>query len=519
MGYITAKNSKLYKDGEEILLRGFGLGGWLLPEGYMWKLYTKCDRPRRMEAMIATLCGPEYEQQFWKKYYDSYITYSDIKLIAEEGFNSVRLPLNARHLFIVKNGEVSFQENMLWYIDKCIQWCKEKGIYVILDMHGAFGGQTGQNIDDSEDDQPRLFMDKTNQELLIQGWELLATRYNKETTVAGYDLLNEPLPNFFSQYNSMLLPLYRKLITAIRKKDKNHLIILEGLHWATDFSIFDEFTKEEASNNIMLQFHKYWNPPDVESIEHFIKVAKRLEVPLFMGEGGENNCNWYTTAFPMFEREKISWSFWSYKKMDCTNSPVTFSTPKNWDWIIQWIDKERQLSRQEAITIFDSFIKEVQTSRVNQAVFNALKRMVPLTIPCESYDFYDVQSDRQYGSSFRISDPVTILFANGKQGEANYKQYGGEKQPESETLVVQLCKGDMVGYHFYTNKSQIKACIKLGGSGNLEIRCGNNKRSIYSNKEKTIEVILDSNNEGLNEISIRCTMGMILINDITLSEI
>ncbi|NLZ84010.1 MAG: glycoside hydrolase family 5 protein, partial [Clostridiales bacterium] len=517
MGYITAKKSKLYINEEAIILRGFGLGGWLLPEGYMWKLYTKCDRPRRMEAMIASLCGLEYEEQFWVKYYDSYITSLDIKLIAEEGFNSIRLPLNSRHLFTVDNGNVTFNEKILAYIDQCIHWCKEEGIYVILDMHGAFGGQTGQNIDDSEDDKPNLFIDKNNQELLIHGWELLAARYEKETTVVGYDLLNEPLPKWHNQYNSMLLPLYRKLITAIRKIDKNHLIILEGLHWATDFSVFDEFTKEEAANNIMLQFHKYWNSPDAESIETYVNVARSLEVPLFMGEGGENNCDWYTMLFPMLEREEISWSFWSYKKMDCMNSPITFPVPENWNWITQWIDGERQLSKQEAIAIFDDLISKIQSSKVNQKVINALKRMVPLTIPCEAYDFYDIVSNRQPGASFRITDPVTMLFPSGKEGDVNYERYGGEEQPESENLVVQLSEGDMVGYYFYSNTEHIQASIKLEGHGDLEVSCGSNVSYVLcSGKEKRLDISLLCNTKGKNEIRLSCVTGKILVDYIAL---
>ena len=33
-------------------------------------------------------------------------------------------------------------------IDRVVGWCKKEGIYVILDMHAAPGGQTGDNIDD-----------------------------------------------------------------------------------------------------------------------------------------------------------------------------------------------------------------------------------------------------------------------------------------------------------------------------------------------------------------------------------
>ena len=40
-------------------------------------------------------------------------------------------------------------QNGFEILDEVIGWCKEAGIYVILDMHDAPGGQTGDNIDDS----------------------------------------------------------------------------------------------------------------------------------------------------------------------------------------------------------------------------------------------------------------------------------------------------------------------------------------------------------------------------------
>lgn len=518
MDYISIKDSKLFAGNTPFLMRGFGLGGWLLPEGYMWKLYTKCDRQRRMEAMISKLCGEEYEKQFWRRYYDSYITQWDIQFIAEQGFNSVRLPLNARHLFEVKENKVSFNEEILYYVDQCIQWCKEEGIYVILDMHAAFGGQTGQNIDDSEDDKPRLFIDVYNQELLIQAWELLACRYKDEPVVAGYDLLNEPLPKWQSQYNEMLLPLYRKMIQAIRNIDEKHIIILEGLHWATDFSVFSEFTKEEAEDTIMLQFHKYWSTPDTESIQGYIDIAKELNVPLFMGEGGENNCEWYTTVFPMYEREDISWSFWTYKKMECTNSPITFRVPVNWDWMIQWIEGERQLSKEEAIFIFDDFIKALQDAGINKPVINALQRRIPVQLPSEAYDFYQIKSERLAGADVRLSEPVTILFQNGRLGEVNYQRYGGEPQPETENLVVKLREGDMVGYYFFTKDKSFIADILLEGQGEVEIACSDEVVQVSVNGCENIQLSFTSRINEKNQLSIKCISGSIYLDTINLKN-
>ena len=357
MEFLHTNNGVLYCGKNPIILRGMGLGGWLLPEGYMWKFYTKCDRPRRMEKLLRELCGERYAEAFWERYYDRYITERDIAWIAGQGLNSVRLAMNARHLFdIGEQDTVRFHTAYLRHVDDCLAWCKKYGIYLFLDMHGAPGGQTGQNIDDSESDIPELFTDRRNQDILVEMWRLLAIRYGNEPAIGGYDLLNEPIPNWNRRYNPQLLPLYRRLTRAIRDVDARHMIILEGAHWATDFSVFDDYTPEEAADNIVLEFHKYWSDPDEESLAPFVETAKRLNVPLWMGEGGENNLQWYTYAFPMYERLGIGWCFWAYKKMEVPNSPATFEKPEGWDQITAYLDGGERPAPEAAQAIFDRFL-------------------------------------------------------------------------------------------------------------------------------------------------------------------
>ena len=141
--------------GQKVHLRGTGLGHWLLPEAYMWKLGNGADRPRKAEALIEKLIGKPKKEAFFKLYTDRYITAADIQRIRELGFNSVRPALNARLLMDEATGQLipeGFKR-----IDDLIGWCKAQGLYVILDLHGAPGGQTGKNIDDSPRDQPELF--------------------------------------------------------------------------------------------------------------------------------------------------------------------------------------------------------------------------------------------------------------------------------------------------------------------------------------------------------------------------
>jgi endoglucanase len=464
MEFLKAKDRIVVNEkGEEIYLKGFGLGGWLLPEGYMWKI--KSDRPRKMEQLIEELCGKEYSEYFWKEYRNRYITKEDIKIIASYGYNSVRLPINSRNLFTKVDTEVRFIEDVLQYVDNAIQWCKEYNIYVILDMHGAPGGQTGANIDDSEKDKPELFIENQNKNDLISMWKMLATRYHKEACVAGYDLLNEPLPNWFHEYNDQVLPLYMDITKAIREVDKKHMIILEGVHWDTDFSIFDPMEQGIFDDNLMFQFHKYWNNPDVESIQKFIDYGKRFNIPLFMGEGGENNLDWYIGAFTMLRRANISYSFWSYKKMSNQNSPITFDKPKRWDDLNDYIDGKLSLTKEEGIDIFNEFLQCIASSSINDNVLRVIECQVPITIPAEYYSDYSAVNERQVGAQFRLNDKISILYANdfSRVDNPDYSTANRDKDNTENKLCVKLNENEWTSYNFVVTKDAeytIKICGK-----------------------------------------------------------
>ncbi|GAB6108657.1 glycoside hydrolase family 5 protein [Fusibacter bizertensis] len=544
MKYIEIKDGKLYREGKPYLLKGFGLGGWLLPEGYMWGLYNKCDRPRVMEKMIETLCGAEYATNFWETYFSAYITREDIKLIADYGFNSVRLPINARHLYTRDENGLILNDKTIRYIDDLITWCKAFDVYVILDMHGAPGGQTGTNIDDSLDDQPSLFIDPVHEQELIALWGMLASRYKDEQAVAAYDLLNEPLPNWFSQYNHKLMPLYQKITAEIRKNDTKHLIVLEGLHWATDFSVFDQMDSEEASDGIVLEFHKYWSNPDEESLASFIEASKRLQAPLFMGEGGENNLDWYTMLFPLYERLNISWSFWSYKKMNCENSPMTFDTPYGWEKIIAWAEQNeaflknngevqnQSLATDEAQAIFDAFLFNLSHAKTNTRVYNALNRTTPFQMPAEAYDDYRVQrgKKRVLGAEVRMTDPINILFESGRTGAVDYKRYDGAPQPLEENLMVELNENELLIYNFNTDEDNVEVIITFVKNqkndsekekimtcriDDLTIKCFANGQSEFrfTFKRKPCALYGEKYNSA-HQLIIKCESGILLLDNI-----
>lgn len=457
IGLLKAEGQKLINgEGREILLRGVGFGSWLLPEGYMWRFPDQGDRPRRIEQMVKDLIGEEKSKRFWEIYYERYISEADIRQIAAEGFNSVRVPINARFL-LEEGGPVRYDERHLQLLDRMIGWCRTNRLYMILDLHGAPGGQTGTNIDDSEHDRPELFMIERNKHLTVALWRMLAERYKDEWIVAGYDLLNEPLPDWFSAYNDQVMPLYREIVKAIREVDDRHMIILEGVHWATDWSIFNE----KIDNNMMLQFHKYWNNPDTESIRVYLDKREELNVPIFMGEGGENNKEWYAGAFCLLEDHEISWNFWTWKKMDTDNSPCSIDKPAEWQKLVDYLKGGARPDEKTAERILWEYLDNLpfERCRYRPEVVNALFRRPPVRIPSIFYGYrgegisFGITKRSGKDIGFRIHDSTNLRFIEGTRTTPNFKHGRGEAWQPDERLCVQLAAGDWLAYEIRVEAS------------------------------------------------------------------
>jgi aryl-phospho-beta-D-glucosidase BglC (GH1 family) len=410
------------ENGNKILLRGVGLGNWLLPEGYMWKFGKYGDRPRKIEKLIIKLIGEQKAEQFWLDFRKYYITEADIQRIAELGFNSVRPALNARR-FLTEGKNPTYVEEGFELLDNLIKWCKKYKLYVIIDMHGAPGGQTGQNIDDSPNNLPELFMDVENQDRLVNLWVKIAYRYKNEATVAAYDLLNEPLPartGAAEKYKDLVEPLYKRITKAIRKVDKKHMITLEGVDWSNDWSIFSE----PFDDNLFYQFHYYcWNRPDnLNSIEHFITRRDDLNTPVWVGETGEkgNTIYWGTTQY--FEQNNIGWSFWPWKKMDTKNTPYSIKKPTGWDAIADYSRGGEKPDAKLAQQALDELLENIKLLNCEYFpdVVNAILRRVPGKVEAENFGHkgllksYSVKDTIQTAKFYRTSEhvPIKIIDSN-----------------------------------------------------------------------------------------------------------
>ena len=361
--------------GKPLLVRATNLGNWMVPEGYMWMFQGGPQSPSEIRALALELLGPEGSEAFWRKYRENYVTREDIALLHRAGFNSVRVPLHYS-LFESDEGE-GFR-----LLDRLIEWGRAENLYVILDLHAAPGGQTGTNIDDSAG-YPWLYQSKQEQEHLVAVWRRLAAHYRDEAAVLGYDLLNEPIPHFpkLAALNPSLEPVYKKVAGEIRKIDTHHILFLGGAQWGSNFSVFGK----PFDGNTVYTFHKYWTAPDESVIREYIDFRERYDVPIWLGESGENTDEWISQFVKALEKNNIGWAFWPYKKMGKPSSVVSVMPPADWEKIVEFAKlprgtgnaEERLRARPEQETInrvLDELLESVrvQKCRVNEGYLKAL---------------------------------------------------------------------------------------------------------------------------------------------------
>jgi endoglucanase len=329
-----------------VILRGFGLGNWLMPEGYMWKVSggstaKQFDSPREMEASVIDLMGGDTASahQFWRSFRANYHTEKDFCTMKAWGCNSVRLSFNA-NIVQPRSGQPAtapyvYDEEGWALFDQIVAWCTKYQLWLIWDMHGAPGGQSKDNIADA-DGTARLWTEPTvYQPRAIDLWMKIAQRYANNDWVVGYNILNEPI----LVYDGLDVNLYRPFLThctdSLRKIDSKGLLFIDGDSYAQNFATLTP----PWDAQIVYSFHCY--PPCCSyfGLEAF---ATQYGTPMWHGETGESNATdpytSYTNCVNKLESHNppVGWAWWTLKKFSNTTMPYSITPTPGFQAIINY---------------------------------------------------------------------------------------------------------------------------------------------------------------------------------------
>jgi hypothetical protein len=335
--YLHRQGKYIY-DGQnnEIILKSMGLGGWMIQEGYMLETSAFAGPQHEIRAKIEGLIGKANTNTFYDAWLQNHCTKVDIDSLASWGFNAIRLPMHY-NLFTLPIEQEPVAGADTWLpkgftmIDSLLDWCKKDNIYLILDLHAAPGGQ-GKDaaISDYDDTKPSLWESAENRRKTVAFWAKLAERYANEPMIGGYDLLNET--NWTFTGTNLLKTLYTDITKAIRAVDKNHLLFIEGNWFANDFTGLTP----AWDTNMAYSFHKYWNATDVGTIQYLLDMRNTQNIPLWMGESGENNNQWFYETIKLLEANHIGWSWWPLKKINSIVCPLTVKKTADYQKLLNY---------------------------------------------------------------------------------------------------------------------------------------------------------------------------------------
>jgi hypothetical protein len=246
---LQARGVEIVEGDKAVRLRGVNLGGWMLIEDYMIGLpWTEW----KIREQFRHVLGDEAYSAFFNAYMDSYIAEPDIAFLARCGFNFVRLPFNYRH-FESDLAPGVWQEDGFRRLESAVSLCRKYGIWVMLDLHAAPGAQARDQNAGSAYGETYFWNYRHFTDRAAALWKELARRYHGDPTIAGYNLLCEPVTDDVPRLNDF----YYQTIRAIREVDADHLIVLDGNYWAKDVSSLKDRLFEDPQ--VTPALHHYYD--------------------------------------------------------------------------------------------------------------------------------------------------------------------------------------------------------------------------------------------------------------------
>ncbi len=287
--------------------KGVNLGGWM----------SQCDySPERL---------------------DGFITSADFALIADWGFDHVRLPIDYN---VIQDSAGDMMPEGLRRVDRALSECEKRGLRAVLDLHKTQGFSF-----DAAEGEAGFFQSPEYQRRFFTVWETFAGRYGREAVL--FDLLNEVTTE------DCLAPwkrISRECFGRIRELAPEVPVILGSYQWnsartvpaldppfdgrtAYSFHFYEphDFTHQGAYWEPERDQARRWTYAESGASRQFMEdfLAPALEkagkegCDLYCGEYGvidvvppAEAMKWFRDFHAVMERHGISRCMWSWKQMD-----------------------------------------------------------------------------------------------------------------------------------------------------------------------------------------------------------
>jgi endoglucanase len=289
----------------------------------------------------------------------SFFTRNDVALIANLGFDHIRLPVDEEQLWDPAGQR---DPEAFGLLDAALDWCEEFGLRVVLDLHIL---RTHYFVTAVE---PKLFSEPNETQRFAGLWrDLSAFLYRRPFSQVAYELLNEPVASNPHDWNRVAMAGFEE----IRREEPQRTIILGSNTWNQTHTFADLEVPED--DHLILTFHYYrpmlithykatwweggfwagpvhypgkpisaedlqylnpaflanvpqwsnevWNQERIlEDFQLPLQVAQRAGCQLYCGEWGAYHSTpqqfrlaWYQDMISLFNDNNIAWANWDFK--------------------------------------------------------------------------------------------------------------------------------------------------------------------------------------------------------------
>ena len=319
-------------DNQEVILNAVNFGNWMVMEGYMMNSVSQAPDQHTWKEKLTPLIGTDSVKAFYDAWLTNHVTQDDINQIKAWGFNAVRLPLHYEYFVNLRTPDV-WNDQGFALLDDIISWCTVAGIYVILDLHAAPGGQSDNSgISDYDSTKPSLWESRDNRSKTVRLWDKISERYKDEAWVAGYDLINEP--NWDLPGGTLLRDLYVDLTRVIRANGDDHILFIEGNSYSNDYTGLTP----PWDPQMVYVFHKYQSSADFASDLQWVLDLRTAENrPIWCGEHGENSNDNFTKMVELLRGQGIGMSWWPMKKFGSINCLASATFPPGYQDLLNYL--------------------------------------------------------------------------------------------------------------------------------------------------------------------------------------
>ncbi|MFD0796588.1 glycoside hydrolase family 5 protein [Maribacter chungangensis] len=203
------------------------------------------------------------------------------------GANSQVIRLELGKLSNFPGGSV--EERYLMKLDTLVAHGKNAGMKTVFKM-------TVYGVDSFEW-EPFWQNKKNEYNTYIDAWKVIWNRFSDESSVLGYDIVNEPRKltmdiSYTDLTTNYLIPLYQKIIDESHKINPDKKILLQSIFMnkgeGIDNNQYAEITSPVNRKNIIFAPHIYQDKIDFIKpvMDRFDKESELLQAPIFIGEWG-----------------------------------------------------------------------------------------------------------------------------------------------------------------------------------------------------------------------------------------